>query len=351
MTADFSIIEAGKLREFATRLFEAAGVSGADALLIAKSLVDANLCGHESHGVVRILEYVELLSAGGLKSGVELLVESETPALVVCDGQSGFGQVQMRRLIETLIPKAKSLGLACGTMRNCGHVGRLGEWCEQLAGRGLASFLTVNDNGVLKCVAPPGGTTPVISTNPVAIGAPGNPRPLVVDASTSVVANGKIRVAQLAGESCPEGWLIDAGGNSTTDPNDRFADPPGSILPLGGYKGFGLGLLLDALVGGLSGGQCPPAPDGTIECNNVLLVVFSPEHFGGVEHFSRQLADLTEFARSSQRMEPETAIRLPGDRSNDLRSSRLADGIPLAAGTCGELSGVAKRLNVADPFE
>lgn len=341
-------ISARLLREFTADLFSASDVPASDAVLIAKSLVDANLCGHESHGVIRILEYVELLAEGSLKKDAELQINSETPALAVCDGQFGFGQIQMRRLIDKLLPKAEQLGQACGTIRNCGHVGRLAEWCEKIAGLGLASLLTVNDNGVLKCVAPPGGTTPVISTNPVAIGVPGDP-PLVVDASTSVVANGKIRVAQIAGENCPEGWLIDSEGNATTDPDDRFADPPGSILPMGGYKGFGLGLLLDSLVGGLSGGQCPPAPDGTVECNNVLLVVFSPKHFGGVEHFSRQLQDLVKFSRNSQPIVPGQPIRLPGDRSTELRASRLANGIPLDAGTWGELCELAKRMNVEIP--
>ena len=159
MTTEAATIDARLLREFSADLFAAAGVPVSDAALVAESLVDANLCGHESHGVVRILEYVTLLGEGGLKTDVELRVESETPALVVCDGQFGFGQIQMRRLIDKLAPKAEALGLACGTIRNCGHVGRLAEWCERLAERGLASLLTVNDNGVLKCVAPPGGTT------------------------------------------------------------------------------------------------------------------------------------------------------------------------------------------------
>ena len=348
MTTEAATIDARLLRKFSADLFAAAGVPVSDAALVAESLVDANLCGHESHGVVRILEYVTLLGEGGLKTDVELRVESETPALVVCDGQFGFGQIQMRRLIDKLAPKAEALGLACGTIRNCGHVGRLAEWCERLAERGLASLLTVNDNGVLKCVAPPGGTAPVISTNPLAVGAPGTP-PLVVDASTSVVANGKIRVAQIAGAKVPDGWLIDSNGNPTNDPNDRFAVPPGSILPMGGYKGFGLGLLLDALVGGLSGGECPPAPAGTVECNNTLLVVFEPRHFGGVEHFSGQLSGLVEFARNSRRIDPETAIRLPGDRSTRLRDSRLEKGIPLDTGTWSRLCELATQMSVSVP--
>ena len=218
-----------------------------------------------------------------------------------------------------------------------------------LGQRGFASFLTVTDNGVLKCVAPPGGTEPRISTNPVAMGAPADPEPLVVDVSTSVVANGKIRVAQIAGQSCPDGWLIDAEGKPTSDPNDRFADPPGSILPMGGYKGFGLGLLLDALVGGLSGGECPPAPEGTVECNNVLLIVFDPRHFGGAEHFQKQVEELTGFVRDSRRVDVDQPIRLPGDRASSLRKERLAVGVPLDAGTWAQLCDCAGRLGVAIP--
>lgn len=342
-------IDAERLRHFVASVFSAAGVSAAESALVAESLVDANLCGHESHGIVRVPEYVALLRNAGLCGGVELRIESETPALLVTDGQSGFGQIQMRHLIARLIPKARHLGLACGTIRNCGHIGRLAEWCERLAEQGFASFLTVNDNGVLKCVAPPGGTEPRISTNPVAIGAPSDPHPLVVDLSTSVVANGKIRVAQIAGQTCPEGWLIDADGKPTTDPSDRFADPPGSILPMGGYKGFGLGLLLDALVGGLSGGECPPAPDGTVECNNVLLVVFAPQHFGGTDHFSKQVNDLLSFVRSSRRKNSGEPIRLPGDRATSLKEKRLAQGVPLDEGTWRQLCDCAEEFGLEAP--
>jgi len=349
MTADSVFLESELLCGFAASLFRSAGVPDLESELVSASLVDANLCGHESHGVVRISEYISLLRSGDLKTGVDLKVVSETPALMVCDAQSGFGQVQMRRLIEKLIPKAESVGLACGTVRDCGHVGRLAEWCERAAERGFASLLTVNDNGVLKCVAPPGGCEPTISTNPIAIGAPATPGPLVVDSSTSVVANGKIRVTQIAGRECPAGWLIDSNGQPTNDPNQRFTDPPGSILPMGDYKGFGLGLLLDALVGGLSGGQCPPAADGTLECNNVLLIVFSPEHFGGTDHFLRQVEDLTEFTRNSRRIDPGQPIRLPGDRSGRLRSERLAGGIPIDSGTWSSLLNLATECDVSIP--
>ena len=348
-TADSVTLSAIQLTSFTTSLFAAAGVPDDEATQIAESLVGSNLCGHESHGVVRVMEYVELLQRGELQASVPLDVLTETPAIVACDGNFGFGQVQMRRLIDRVVPKARELGVATGTLRNCGHVGRLAEWVEEIAVQGLAGLLTVNDNGVLKCVAPPGGAEPCISTNPIAVSAPLADEPIVVDASTSVVANGKIRVAQLAGQDVPDGWLLDANGQPTNNPNTRFADPSGSILPMGGYKGFGLGLLFDMLVGGLSGGHCPPAPDGTAECNNVLLVVFDPERFSGLSAFRSESQQLADFARNSRRQDDVTSIRLPGDRSRDLRNERQASGVPIDAGTWSELKRLATQLAVSVP--
>ena len=342
-------LPADELRDFATRMFVAAGVPRDEALQVAESLIDSNLCGHESHGVVRVLEYLDAFSKDEVRANVSLKIVSQTAAAIACDGQFGFGQVQMRRLIERLAPMAREQGVACGTVRRCGHIGRLGEWAERIAEAGLAGLLSVNDNGVLTCVAPPGGIVSRISTNPIAIGAPATTEPLVLDISTSMVANGKVRVAQLAGQQCPDGWLIDAAGEPTNDPNVRWQDPPGTLLPMGGYKGFGLGLLLDVLVGGLSGGFCPPAPSGEVECNNVLCIVFDPERFSGREHFETQCAGLAQSVRTTPRRADAAEIRLPNDRSRRLRNERTAQGVPLDAGTWGALQLRAEQLGVRLP--
>ncbi len=342
-------ITAEALRSFATNLFVAANVPSSEAALVAGSLVDSNLCGHESHGVVRVAEYLGFLERGELRSGAELQVVTRTASLLVCDGHFGFGQVQMRRLIDLLEPMAHEQGLACGTIRRCGHVGRLGEWVEQVARSNLAGLMSVNDNGVLTCVAPPGGVEPRLSTNPIAIGVPTATEPLVLDISTSVVANGKVRVASVAGRPCPAGWLLDANGQPTNDPTARFRDPPATILPMGGYKGFGLGLLFDILIGGLSGGFCPPAPEDEVECNNVLLIVFDPVRFSGLDHFVTQSQTLCEFVRSTKPADPATEIRLPHDRSRQTSAARRANGIPLDPGTWSHLTESARRLGVPIP--
>lgn len=345
-------ISARELLEFASALFTAGKVPPAEAQLVSESLVDANLRGHESHGVIRIPDYLDQLTSGRLVAGAELDVFAETPALLAADAGRGFGQVQCRRLIDRLLPKARAVGIACGTLRNCGHVGRLGEWTEHIARAGLAGLMTVNDNGVLKCVAPPGGTAPRISTNPVSIAVPTPDGILPLDISTSAVANGKIRVAQVAGQACPPGWLLDADGQPTTDPATRFAEPPGSILPFGGdqaYKGFGLGLLLDTLAGGLSGGFCPPAPEGAEEMNNVLLVLWDPGQFAGSEHFLGQAGALVDFVRQTPPTTAGDTIRLPGDRAAALHAERSRAGLPLDAGTWQALRDSATRLQVPVP--
>lgn len=349
---DSVLISAEQLTRFAANLFEQAGVSVSEAELVAASLVDSNLCGHDSHGVVRVMEYVGQLASGELVAGVELDDLNETSSLLSVDAQFGFGQVQTVRLIDRLIPKAKEQGVACGTMRNCGHVGRLGEWVERIARHGLAGLMTVNDNGVLKCVAPPGGVEPRLSTNPIAIGVPTGGEPLVLDISTSIVANGKVKVAHFAGQQCPPGWLQDADGNPTTDPAVRFTSPQGTIYPLGGegdYKGFGLGLLFDILIGGLSGGFCPPAEESAPMTNNVLLVVWDPQRFAGKRHFLGEADRLIDFVRSTKRKPGVDEIRLPNDRSTATRRQRSRDGIPLDLGTWQALVKLADELNVTVP--
>lgn len=344
---------AADLEQFAANLFRAAGVPAEESAVIATSLVGANLCGHDSHGVMRIRDYIRLLRTGELRAGVELKVLTETPAMLACDAQFGFGQVQAGRFMERLMGKARDMGVASGTLMRCGHLGRLGEWVEQAADEGFAALVTVNDNASLRCVAPPGGTEPQISTNPLAIGVPTGEEPLVLDISTSMVANGKIRLAQAAGEQCPPGWLQDGKGNPTTDPTVRRDDPCGTILPMGGeqggYKGFGLGLLLDILVGGLSGGFCPPQENAD-NCNNVLAIVWQPQRFAGMDHFVKQADELIDSTRNSHRKPGVDRIRLPGDRGRAVHTQRSHEGISIEQGNWQRLVKTALELDVAEPL-
>jgi uncharacterized oxidoreductase len=341
---------AESLTRLAHDLFGAAGVPQDEAATVARGLVDANLAGHDSHGVLRVVQYLKALGDGLLRTGVELLVLSETPAVLHGDGQFGFGQVQAHRLLDRLYPKASAVGVAIGTLMQCGHIGRLGEYAEAATARGFAFLATVNNHGFGRAVAPPGGIEGRIGTNPLCLAVPAEPdTPLVLDIGTSVCAEGKVRVAFNKGEPVPEGWLLDGQGRPTTDPGVLYRQPHGTILPLGGpqaYKGFGLGLLLDMLAGGLSGGPCSRPDVGPRSANAVLFVLFDPRHFAGAEHFRAEILTLAANVSGCTPIDPGKPVQLPGDPERAARARRRREGIPLDDGTWRQLTDLARRLGV-----
>jgi hydroxycarboxylate dehydrogenase B len=341
------------LLNFSRSLFVAAGVPKEEAEVVSRSLVDANLCGHDSHGVIRVTQYVGFIREKKLFCNVPLTTLHETPAMFSADAGWGLGQVQAYRLLEVLLPKATALGVAAGTLRRCGHIGRLGEYAEWAAGHGLAFFATVNSHGCGRRVAPPGGTEGRISTNPLCLGAPTPTDPLVLDIGTSAVAEGKVRVNFQKGEKAPDGWLIDHRGQPTNDPGTLYNEPRGTILPFGGpqaYKGFGLGLLLDVFAGGLSGGECsrPEAPLPGLG-NTVLFVLFDTKHFGGNAHFLKESGNLAAFVRGTPTAAGVPSITLPGDPERISKTNRQVEGIPISDGTWSLLVKLAQELKVAVP--
>src|SRR5437763_754385 len=304
------------LEAFAARLLQAGGASKDEAALVAASLVDANLKGYDSHGVMRVPYYVQAIKDGEVAPGAELTILDEGPTRIVADGNWGLGQVQSMHLIRLLTSKARDGGLALGTMLHSGHIGRLGEYCEKTAAEGLVSMLMVNSHGGAVRVAPPGGKAPRLSTNPLAIGVPFRDAPLVLDFSTSATAEGKVRVKKIAGQPCPEGWLIDNEGRPTTDPSTLYGSPPGAIVPMGGaqaYKGFGLGLMIEILTGALSGGNCAKTVPYPKKGNCVFMLLIEPANFGAADHFQSEVGQLTEYIKSCPSVEGCQEIILPGD--------------------------------------
>ena len=342
----------GPLAAFVKALFVSAAVPDADAAVVARSLVDANLCGHDSHGVMRAPQYLGFLKGGQYHADAPLTVLNETPAVLAADGGWGLGQVQAHRLLDRLRPKAKALGVASGTLRNCGHVGRLGEYAERAAGEGLALFAAVNSHGAGRRVAPPGGTEGRISTNPICFGCPTDGDPVVLDFGTSTAAEGKVRVHFQKGEATPAGWLVDHEGNSTTDPAVLYADPRGALVPFGGeqaYKGFGLGLLLDMLCGGLSGGRCSNPADPMAGVGNAAaFTLFDPAAFGGREHFVAQTTALAGFVRACPTAADRT-ITLPGDPERRTKAERTKTGVAIPDATWKLLTDAAAEGGVAVP--
>ncbi len=345
--------QAEPLTNFACSLFEAANVPSDDAQVVSRHLVDANLCGHDSHGVMRVPQYLQFLRSGQFRANVPLDILNETPAVVAADANWGLGQVQAHRLLAKLLEKTKIVGVASGTLRKSGHVGRLGEYAEVAAAQGLALIACVNSHGAGRRVAPPGGTAGRISTNPICLGVPTATDPVVLDFGTSVAAEGKVRVHYQKKEPVPQGWLLDSNGQPTTNPAVLYEEPRGTLLPFGGtqaYKGFGLGLLIDLFAGGLSGGSCshPDAPLAGIG-NSLLFIVLNPAMFGGSERFLESTTGLASFVRSCPTSPGVESILLPGDPERLMKKKRLLDGITIPDGTWQMLVKEAEALNVLIP--
>lgn len=346
------LLSESTLESFAVALLAAGGASQEEAAIVGRSLVGANLRGYDSHGVMRIPFYLDMLAAGDIVSGAELTVISQSPCVLAADAHWGFGRVQCGSLTEKLMDKAKTTGIGVGTLRNCSHIGRLGEYCELAAAAGLASQVMVNTHGAARRVAPAGGREPRLGTNPMAMGSPAPDGPLVLDFSTSATAEGKVRVKKIAGEQCPEGWLLDSEGRPTTDPEKLYADPPGTILPMGGdqaYKGFGLALMIDVFSGALSGGLCARETPITPKGNCVFVMLLDPEHFGGAHHYAQEVSQLIDFNRSCATVEGVEKITLPGDPERTVAAQKRSEGLPLDEGNWQQLVQLAERLGVEAP--
>jgi len=341
------------LLAFATQLLSAGGATPEEAGIVADSLVQANVRGHDSHGVMRIPFYVGRVKAGGLNAGAKLTVVHETPSALVCDGGWGFGQPLCHNLMKRLMEKAAATGVATGTLRQSAHIGRLGEYAEMAAEQQMVSMICANTHGAAQRVAPVGGKRPRLGTNPLCIGVPrAEGGPFVLDFGTSATAEGKVRVKQIAGDKVPNGWILDPEGNPTNDPNQLYGDPPGTILPMGGdqaYKGFGLAFMIEMLCGGLSGGQCsypnPPPPVG----NCAWFLVIDPRQMAGVDHLTREVTQLESYTRSVPMIDGVNEVTLPGDPERRVLEQRRKSGIVIDDGNWKALLKLASELNVAPP--
>lgn len=345
-------LSAADLRNFAISLLAAGGANAEESKLVGQSLIDANLRGYDSHGVMRIPFYLDMLKRGDTVSGAEFATINESPTRLVADANWGFGRVQCGKLAEQLIEKAEQNGMGVGTLIHASHIGRLGEYCELAAERDQVSLVMVNTHGAARRVAPPGGTEPRLGTNPLGIGVPHKDGPIVLDFSTSATAEGKVRVKQIAGETCPEGWLLDSDGQPTVDPNSLYADPPGTILPMGGeqtYKGFGLALMIDIFAGALSGGLCSRETPETPKGNCVFMMMANPAQFGGAEHFAKEVNQLVDFCRNTRRAEGVDEILLPGDPERRVLAAKSEQGVALDDENWLQLTKLAERLQVQAP--
>jgi hydroxycarboxylate dehydrogenase B len=343
---------AEKLEQLATAIFQQAGAPKEHAECVASHLVESNLAGHDSHGVLRIPQYVDQIDAGRLTPDASMQVVSQSGVCAVVDGRGGFGQVIARDAMRLAIELARSVGLGAVAVRNCTHTGRIGTYTAMAAQQGMVGIATVNTGGGGQSVAPFGGTGRRLSTNPISIAAPTDgPRPILLDMATSVAPEGKVRARYQAGKPLPAGWLIDSQGQPTTDPADFYHDPVGALLPLGGpvgYKGFGLGFMIDILAGALSGAGCCEVPSPPLS-DAMLAIAIDVTRFTPLDDFKRRVAGLTRFVKSSPTAPGYEEVFVPGEVEARTRERRLAEGIPVEQGTWELIDRIRVRFGLDDP--
>lgn len=341
------VVPAGRLEAIVRAIFASLGSSEREAGLIARHLVEANLRGHDSHGIGMIPAYVTNGRSGDMVVNNRLETVLDTGTLLICDGGQGAGQVMAHDAMALGIERAREHGSCIMGLRNSHHIGRIGHWAEQSVAAGMVSIHFVNVVSE-PSVVPFGGTRPRMGTNPFAIGVPRpGADPIVLDFATSRWAVGKMRVAFNKGESIPEGYLLDAEGRPTTNPGDLFASPPGGLLTFGEHKGWGMSLACELLGAALTGGKSQTGPRASPAIlNSMLAVIVSPDRLGTSGAFSDSLEDVVRWVQSEN--EAGAGVRLAGDPERETRARRLAEGIPVDPSTwevvlaAGEQAGLTR---------
>ena len=331
----------------------AAGTPEGNATRVATSLVKANLVGHDSHGVIRVPQYVAAIREGRIDPAATPVVERETACTALVDGNWGWGQVAGWEATWLAIAKARECGLAAVALHRSNHVGRVGEYAEEIARQEMIGLITVNNHGGAPQVAPFGGRERRLSSNPIAFAAPTSGDLILVDMTSAVVAEGKVRVLRNEGKRAPEGWLIDAEGNPTTDPGVLYADPPGALLPLGGllgHKGYGLGVMIDILSGALSGGGCSSLKAARVG-NAAFIEAVRVDAFTSRERYYGEVDGLVQSLKSCRPAAGFSEVLVPGEPERRAEKARRANGIDIDEETWHQLTETALSLNVAVPIE
>jgi hydroxycarboxylate dehydrogenase B len=328
-------------------IFSHCGASGEEARLVADHLVDANLCGVDSHGLIRIPQYVQDVRKGAVRPGTEIRSVYETEVSSVVDCGWNFGLVGAAKAVEIALQKAQTHKMAVVVTRKCNHAGRLGYYLEKIARAefwGLG-FCSSGRHGHF--VVPWGGRDGRLSTNPFAYSIPMPDRPpIVADFSTAQAPEGKIRLYKNRKQKLPEGWILDAGGQPSTSPGDFYGPPQGGILPFGGalgYRGYALGLLVE-LMGTILAGSDPTQEHPG---NGLAFILIHPILLADPELLRKNLITLAGYIKSSRPTKHGGEIMLPGEPEQKMREKRLAEGIEIEPATWASILEVASSLNVA----
>ncbi len=332
-------------------VFAAAGWPDEDAAEVARHFTLANLSGHDSHGIGMLPLYMRSFRDGWLQPGNTPVDKINAPPFLVIDGQLALGQPTARRAVARAADIAAAQGVAIVNLLDAHHIGRIGDYAEQAADRGLVSLFWVNVAGRPPIVAAHGAREARWGTNPHAIGVPAaDGAHLILDFATSRMAHGKARVALNKGEPAKEGYLIDAEGRPTTDPAVVFPPlPMGALLPFGEHKGAGLAFMVELFSAAFAGGaliQSKPARTWII--NSLFGILIDPRRLDADDAAREaRIASVADFLRAARPQDPSDPVRAPGDRERELRLQRTRDGIPLDDETWRQIVEAAAGVGVA----
>jgi len=342
-------IAAAALAAFAQRILRAAGIPEADAEIVAQLMVEADLRGSDTHGVIRLPLYVRRLKAGGVALRPNIRIISEKPASALVDGDNGMGHLVMRFAAQTAIAKAKQCGVAWVGARMSNHAGPAALYAAMpLAHDMIGIYLAVGSNNHLP---PWGARENLLGTNPIAIAIPAlEEPPIMLDMAPTVAAFGKVRLKAQRGEEMPVGWMTDREGKPLTDP--KRADE-GLLLPIGDYKGYGLSLIIGLLAGTLNHAAFgrevidfvkePGKPTNT----GHAMVALAVDAFAPALEFKRQVDVAARTMRGAERLPGVDRIWLPGEQSHQKRQDRLRHGVPMPKSLRDSLDATARDLGVA----
>lgn len=351
MSAVTPSFKAERLIEFASSLFKAAGMDADKADTVGRLLILTDMMGRRTHGLAMAPLYLAEISKGAMQVTGQPEVIKDTGATVVWDGGYLPGQWLVNRAIEMALPRATESGVVTVAIRKSHHIGCLAALVKQAADQGFVAIIA-NSEPAGKRVAPYGGTEPLFTPNPFAVGYPGAAHPVLVDICASITTTSMTRQKFAAGEQFEHPWLLDAQGVPTRDPAVlENRQPPGSIQLMGGqeygHKGFGLALMIEALSQGLSGHGRLDAPKRW--GGNVFLQVLDPEFFAGREAFTQQMDYLSERSRANKPIRKNQPVRIPGDQAARNISEARSNGVTYEEAAWNSVTEWARRLGVASP--
>jgi uncharacterized oxidoreductase len=315
-----------------------------------RHIVGANLVGHDSHGIIQVPTYIERIKVGHIVPGAPWTIVKESPNHMVVDGHWAFGYVANDKAMRLTIEKAEKGNVAAATVFRQGHIGRLSSYSQMAAKAGMIGIVTADSGRSPKAVAPFGGREARLGTNPIAIAVPSDlAAPLYLDMATSAVALSKVTLAAAKGAAIPAGWVLDKDGRATTDPTQMKKG--GVLLPLGGsegYKGSGLGAMVEILCGLLTGLGFGVEPTGRHN-DGCFIAVFKVAAFRPLAQFKQEVAEFARYLKNTPPAEGSGGVFYPGEIEHTREQERRRSGIDIDDGTWAQLRRHADALGVALP--